>query len=621
MLDSLRSFAGSPIGIIVFGALIVGLLFFGLGGFGGTGAVATVGSQQITQQQFADAYDQQIRQLGFITPARALAEGLPQQVVNGLVQAAALADQADNLGMGLTDAAVAQAIAADPFFQSDGVFNPATLDNYLRQTGLTERELIDDFRAGMITNQLLVAVRGSEAIMPESYRRILNDYFGEQRVVRYAVLSPAMLEPGADPTDEELLTYYEENPDRWQVGETRQVMMLELSPRVLADLDAVTDDEIRAEYDARARQAERRNVWQYVFTGRDGATAAERAASVGAMLEAGTSFDELVAAGEITPNDLGLVSAGGLIDPAMAEAAFAIEAGESRIIEGRFGPTLVHVSEISTGDLPPFEEIAVDIRREIAEGRTFARISDLTTEIDETRDTGAALAEVGRILDLPTREVIFDIAGNDGLGNPVPDLPGGTALVTRIFEADVGAAPAPVAITGTNGGVWFEVLEIMPPRQLELAEIRDRVLEEWRGDTDALRLQSLAESVVGLLQNDEPIEQIETEIGVVFQLSGPLNRTSPPPADATGALVQAAFGGDEGFAATVPGAAEGTLIVQEVVEVITPAFDPAAEQPAETQTTADAIGGDMTFGYVVDLQINTPISVNMSLVRRIIGAE
>jgi peptidyl-prolyl cis-trans isomerase D len=621
MLDSLRSFAGSPIGIIVFGALIVGLLFFGLGGFGGTGAVATVGSQQVTQQQFADAYDQQIRQLGFITPARALTEGVPQQVVNGLVQLAALADQADGLGMGLTDAAVAQAIAADPFFQSDGVFNPAALDNYLRQTGLTERQLVDDFRAGMIRNQLLVAVRGSDATMPETYQRILNDYFGEQRVVRYAVLTPDLLEPGADPTDEELQTYYDENADQWQIGETRRVVLLELSPRILADLDAVTDDEVRAEYDARARQAERRNVWQYVFTAREGVTAAERAAGVTAMLEAGTTFDQLVAAGEITPNDLGLVAIGGLIDPAMAEAAFAMEAGETRIIDGRFGPTLIHVSEISTGDMPAFEEIASDIRREIAEGRTFARISDLTIEIDETRDTGAALQEVGRILELPTRAVVLDIGGNDGLGDAVEDLPGGNALLTRIFEADVGAAAAPVAITGTNGGVWFEVLEIIPPSQLELAEIRDRVIEAWHRDTDALRLQSLAESVVGLLETDQPIEQIETEIGILFQLSEPLSRISPPPADASGALVEAAFGGGEGFAATVPGAAEGTLIVQEVAEVISPEFDPAAEPPAEIQTTADAIGGDMTFGYVVDLQINTPISVNMTLVRRIIGAE
>ena len=623
MLDSLRSFAGSWVGIGVFGAIIAGLLVFGLGGFGVSNVVANVGSQQISAQEFVDAYDQEIRQnFGFVTPTRALAEGIPQQVVNGLVQIAAMANQAAELGMGLSDTVVAETIAANPGFQAeDGVFNPTLLDNYLRQTGLTERELIDDFREGMIRNQLLVAVQGAEPTMPAAYQRILFDYFGEQRTVRYVVLSPEILDPGAEPTEEELIAYFEDNAVQWGVGETRRVVLLELSPRILADLDAVSEEEIRAEYDARSRQAERRNVWQFVFTDADEATAAERAAAVSAQISAGATFEELVNAGDITPNDLGLVNVEALIDSAMAEVAFAMDAGETRIINGRFGPTLVHVSEIGVSDLKAYEEIEEEIRREIAEGRTAARVSSLTIEIDETRDTGAELIEVGQLLDLPTRVVEFDLQGNDPIGNPVEDLPVGNALLTRTFEADVGAAPAPVGIPGTNGGVWFEIVEITPPRQLELGDVRDKVVEAWRLDSDALRLEALAQSVVVLLENNEPIEQIEAQIGITFQLSDPLTRASAPPAGATNASVQAAFGGAEGFTVVVPGATTGDLVVQEVTEIVTPEFDPAAEQPGETQATADNITSDLTFGYVFDLQLRTPVTVNQTLVRQLIGAQ
>ena len=160
-----------------------------------------------------------------------------------------------------------------------------------------------------------------------------------------------------------------------------------------------------------------------------------------AQLAAGSTFEELVSAGAISPNDLGLVNIEALIDPAMAEVAFAMAADETRIIDGRFGPTLVHVSEIGVSDLAAYEEIEDEIRRQIAEGRTAARIAGLTIEIDETRDTGAELTEVGQLLDLPTRVVEFDLQGNDPTGNPVEDLPGGNALLTRAFEADVGAAP------------------------------------------------------------------------------------------------------------------------------------------------------------------------------------
>jgi len=623
MLDSLRSFAGSPIGIIVFGALIVGLLFFGLGGFGATNVVANVGGQQISMQEFADAYQAEVNANygGFLTPTRAVTEQVPDRVVAGMVQLAAVADQAASLGMGVSDEAVIEALTKDPSFQSDGVFNPSLLENYLRQTGLTERDLIEEQRTRMLQVQLLLAVRGAEPAMPNAYQRILSDYFGEQRTVRYAILSPDMLEPGADPTGEDLATYFQENADQWQAAETRRVVLLELSPRTLADLDAVTDEEIRAEYDARAREAERRHVWQYIFAATENATAADRAAAVTALLEAGATFDELVANGEFTPNDLGVVGAGDLIDPAVAETAFAIEAGEARIITGRIGPTLVHVSEIAESELPPFEELADDIRREIAEGRTFTRISDIAIEIDETRDTGAELTEVGALLDLPTRTVEVDINGNTALGEPVEDLPAGNALLTRIFETDVGAAPGPVNIPGNPGSVWFEVVEINPPRPLELDEVRDRVIAAWREDTDALRLQSLAESVVALLDNDEPIEQIEVTIGITFQLSEPLARASTAPEGTTAALVQAAFGGEEGFTATVPGSAAGTLVVVEVAEIATPTFDPAAEQPEETETTALYFSSDMTYGFVVDLQLRIPVSVNRQLMYQIIGAN
>jgi peptidyl-prolyl cis-trans isomerase D len=621
MLDSLRSFAGSPVGIVVFAGLIVGLLFFGLGGFGATSVVASVGGQQVSQQEFASAYTEQTRQMGLVTPTRAVAERIPWQVAGGLIQLAAIADRADQLGMGLSDIAVAEAVAANAgFLDDDGNFNPTLLENYLRQTGLTERELIDLFRDGMIRNQLLLAIRGVEAAMPLAYQRVLSDFFGEERSVRYAVLTPDLLESDAEPTEEELLAFYEDNVDRWQIGEIREVVLLELSPRALADLGAVTDEEIRAEYDARARQSEQRNVWQFVFTAVEGVTAADRAAAVEAELEAGATFDDLVAAGTIAPNDLGMVNRDGLIDPAMSDAAFAMEVGDTEIIDGRFGPTLVHVSEVTAGDLPLFEELADDIRQEIAESRTFSEISALTVEVDETRDTGAELTEVGDMLNIPIRTVAFDIRGNDRLGEAVEDLPVGTALFTRVFEADVGAAPAPVAIPGTNGGVWFEVLDITPPQQLALEEIRDRVVDAWREESDALRLQALAESVVGLLQADEPIEQIQADIGITFLLSEPLTRASAPPEGATPELVQAAFGGPEGFAAAVAGVEPGTLIVIEVADVTTPDFDPTAEQPLETDTAAAYLLEDLTFGYVNDVQNRTPISFNETLMLQIIGA-
>ncbi len=619
MLDSLRSFAGSPLGIVVFAALIIGLLFFGLGGFTGSTNVARVGGQQVSQQDFADAYNAEMRNVGFITPTRAWEAQLPQSVLNNLVQLAAIRDEASRMKMGLSDEAVAEAIAQDPFFQTDGQFNPAILQNVLASEGITEGDLIEEFREGLLRNQIFLAIRGDSTPLPESYRRILNSVYGEQRTIAYAVLTPDLLEEGAEPTEEEIQAYYDDNTDQWQIGEVRTVALLELSPRVLADPDAITDEQVAAEYAARQVENETRNVWIYVFDERDGVPAAEVAENVAAAIEAGQTFDELVEAGEIDPTNLGFVGAGGVNDPAIAEAAFGMEAVGTEIVTGRAGATLVHVSEITLGDLPPLEEIADDIRQELAEEQTTGTLFDLATAIDEGREAGQTLVEVGEAMGLPTRIVSFDEDGNDGLGEPLADLPGGNALLTRAFETDVGTAASPINLTTPGAALWFEILEVAAPRQLDLDEIRNRVVEAWQADSEQIRLDLLAESVAGLLNDGVSTEQIEADFGVTFLTSEAFTRTSSPPPQTTASAIQAAFSGPLGYVATIGNAGGNGRVVLRVTDVVTPDFDPAAEPLPEITNIAGTISDQLALTYIFDLQLRIPLSVNMDLVQQIVG--
>lgn len=619
MLDSLRSFAGSPLGIVVFAALIIGLLFFGLGGFTGSTNVAQVGGQQVTAQEFADAYNAEIRNVGFITPTRAWESQLPQSVLNNLVQLAAIRDEAATMKMGLSDEAVAAAIARDPFFQTDGQFNPAILQNVLVSEGMTEADLIEEFREGLLRNQIFLSIRGNTLPLPESYRRILSSVYGEQRTIDYALLTPDMLDEGAEPTEEEIATYYDDNADQWQVGEVRTAAILELSPRILADPDAITDEEVATEYAARQVENETRDVRIYVFDERDGVPAAEVADNVAAAIEAGQTFDELVEAGDIDPTGLGFVGAGGINDPAIADAAFAMEAGEMEIVEGRAGATLVHVAEVTLGDLPPLEEIADDIRQELAEERTTGALSDLALAIDEGREAGQTLIEVGEAMGLPTRIVSFDADGNDGLGEPLTDLPGGNALLTRAFETDIGTAASPINLTTPGAALWYEILEVAAPRQLALEEIRERVVDAWQADSEQLRLDLLAESVAGLLDDGVSIEQIEAELGVTFLTSEPFTRTSTPPPQTTTSALQAAFSGPLGYVATIGDTTGDGRVVLRVAEVISPDFDPDGDPLPEITTAANAIADQLALTYIFDLQLRIPLSVNMDLVQQIVG--
>ena len=625
MLDSLRSFAGSPIGIVVFAALIIGLLFFGLSGFSGTSSIAQVGSQEITQPEFAQEYDATLRRLSIeqglsFTPSEAEQAQVPDFVLFQLIQRAAFQDNALQLGLSLSDEMVAKAIAALPNFKtSDGVFSPGLVQNYLRATGLTEQELADLQLEQLLRTQVAQAVTAAELALPEIYQRILAEYYGEERVISYTVLTPGLLDDGeaVEPTEEELVAYFQENTADWQAPETRRVGLLELTPEKLADIDAVTDEQAMADYLARQDQfgtPESRNVWQFIFSSQ------AEADLVGARLAEGQTYDDLVAAESIDPTNLGVVTRDELFDAAVAEAAFSLKAGDAVIVEGRAGATLVHVSEVVAGDIEPFEDVADQIRRDIAERLATVAIADLFLQIEDARAGGLILSDVGAMFDLPVETVEFDLRGNGVNGDPFDDLPGGNALFTNAFESDVGLNDAPIRLEGQNAFLWFEVVEILPPREWPLEEIRDRVVERWHEEAAGLRLQGLAESIVGLLENDEPTAQIAAELGVTFQLSEPLLRSSSPPEQASSATVQAAFGGPLGFVTVIPDAAGDGLVVQQVVSITTPDTGPESEPIAGVAATSLNIADEVFERYLLDVRVRIgPISANWSLIRQIIG--
>lgn len=620
MLDSLRSFAGSPLGIVVFLALIFGLLFFGLGSFSGTTGVAQVGQERVSAQEFSDAYNAELGNIaGIVTPTRAWEQGLPQNVLSNLIQQAAIRDETSTMKMGLTDEGVATTIAADPFFQADGQFDPTVVQRIMLSQGMTEAELIDDFRESILQNQLFLAIRGDAPVLSETYRRVLAEFYSEQRTIEYAVLTSDILDDGPEPTDEELQAFYDDNLDQWQIDEVRTVVLLELSPRVLADPSTVADEDVAAAYEARQVAAETRDVWIYVFDDRGELTAAESQAAVALAIDNGQTFDELVAAGDIDPTSLGTVGAGEINDPAIADAALDLQAGEMRIVDGRAGATLVHVVEIALGDLPPIEEISDEIRQELAEERTVGALAELGAAIDEGRESGQTLVEVGEALALPTFVVEFDPEGNDGVGNPITDLPGGNALLTRAFEADIGTASSPVSLGVPGAAIWYEVMAIAEPRQLGLDEIRDRVRDEWRVDSDLLRVEVLAESIAGLLNDGVSTADISAELGVTFLTSEPLSRASQPPPQTALTALQATFAAPLGGVATVANDIGDGRVVLRVSEILTPDFDPDNELSPEVVDIAEGIANEVGFAYLNDLQDRIPITVNETRIREIVG--
>ena len=110
-----------------------------------------------------------------------------------------------------------------------------------------------------------------------------------------------------------------------------------MTPEEIGKWSEVSDDDAKKIFEDAADKLgtpEQRQVSQIVFPN------VEEAAAARSRLAGGTSFEDLAKERGLNPSDidLGMVAKSGIIDPAVADAAFSLPSGDvSQPVQGRFG--------------------------------------------------------------------------------------------------------------------------------------------------------------------------------------------------------------------------------------------------------------------------------------------
>ena len=182
--------------------------------------------------------------------------------------------------------------------------------------------------------------------MPKAWLEAVNEFQNQQRNIEYVTLGPAQAGDIPAPTPEQLSKYFEERKIMFRAPEYRKIEVIAVTPEELGRWMEISEADIKAEFDARRNRyvtPERRHVEQIVFPTMQEAEAAE------ARIKDGLSFAALAAERGLKDKDfdLGTVSKIEIIDPAVADAAFALKDGEvSAPVQGRFGAVIVTVTKI-----------------------------------------------------------------------------------------------------------------------------------------------------------------------------------------------------------------------------------------------------------------------------------
>lgn len=623
MLSALRNAAGTWVAKLLLLLLVVSFAIWGISGslvtgFGGN-SVVTAGGTSVSPIEYRLAYDRQIavmsQQFGArLSREQAKALGIEEQVLGQLVAGAVLDEQANELGLGLSQDKLAQLTMDDPAFKGPGgQFDRQQFEYVLRQIGMRPEDYLENRGQVAIRQQIVEAVSdGLKA--PDTFLRAVALYRGEDRTAEYIVLPKSLVEPIEEPADAALSTYFEDNKQTYAAPEYRKIAYITLVPEKIADESAITDAQVKDDYDkniARFTTPETRTIEQLVFPNKEAAQTALDS------IRAGATFDSVVTAQGKTAADtlLGAFAKDKVPDQAVAEAAFGLQANEvSPIVEGAFGPVLVRVTAVTPQVVKSLAEATPEIRKDLALAEANRVLLDVRDNYEDGRAAGESLREAAAklSLDVATIEAV-DRAGQRPDGSVVNDLPQSKELLQAAFEAEAGLENAAVNI-GSTGYVFYEVEDITAARDRTLDEVKAKVVTDWKAAEAEKRLAAKAADVEKRLKDGATLDTLATELGVEKQTKRGLKRESDD-GDFGRPGVAAIFGVAEGGSGLVAAPTGDAQIVFNVTEVFEPAGADASSVPEDAQKNfASGMGDDLLDQLVAKLQGEYGVTVNRSAI-------
>lgn len=596
--------------------ILMAMLILGLGGFGVinlSGSVRTVGSvgeEKISVQQYGRALQEELRNIEARTGQRlsladAQARGIDKGVLGQLIGAAALDNEARQIGLSMGDEILRRQILQIPGFKGpDGKFDRESYKFALSQTGLSESEFEDEMRRESARSLLQGAIIAG-ASMPETYLDTLMGFIAERRNFTWAVLDantmPVVL---LDPTEEQLIAYHDNHKSDFTTPAMKKLTYVWLTPDMLLDKVEVDDASIVAQYEANKAEymrPERRLVERLAFADTEAASAAK------ARIETGeTDFEAIVTERglQLSDIDLGDVTKEEL--DAAGGAVFNAAVGD---VVGPFdtnlGPALFRVNGILAAQETSLEDARQEIRDDLAADRARRQIETVTEQIDDLLAGGATLEEL-------VTEAHMQLATLDWHADA--DAPVNGFAAFRDAAEAVAEGDYPQVIRLDDGGIAALRMEgIVDPRLQPLDEVRDAVIEGWKAEQTATALKALADDLVTQLATTGDM----AALGLTAQVETGVTRQQFVTGAPAGFLTKV-FEMNKGDVAVVAG--DQLVTIVRLDDVLAPDADNPDVQMIRKQLSQDvaaSLAQDLYAAYASEIQARAGIMLDQAAINAV----
>lgn len=596
----MQSWAGKAVLVIT----LIPMAFLGVQSFSGGGQIAPnqivkVGDTAIDTATFqSEVNNYRARLLEQVDGSLINDKALNDEVLDSMIDRALLENQAQFFGMTVSDDAITRLLQADPtFHDANGKFSNDVFAQYLQSRGMTKDMLFTMFRTQLSLRQLTSSILGT-AVYPDSQISRLIDLQTQSReawVVRYnwqdfadkVTVSPAEIE-----------TYYNANKKDMIQSPSVDLAYVTLSDADIK-VDAVSEDEIRAEYQASLQgQGDGRQLSHILLTGDN---AERRAKDIKAKLDAGESFEALARAHSDDPTGESGGDIGSYNPAFFGDSSSAVEnaisgltaGGVSEPVQTGFGYHIFKVTKM--GDAPSLDSMRDELTKRATERKRANAMNEMITKINTMATDSMGISDIAQETGLTARSIKGYTKDNNTSELSAP------VVVSAAFDdfaiSDQSVSPN---ITLADKTVWVQPTNYQDARELTLAEASEQI----KATLTKQKAIKLALDTANARAKEDPATLTKSA-----QRLGVVTRQSPEllPAERASLFVHNKDGMSAWVVETDAGA---SVMVGDKAQSTATAQISDAERLSASQIIRDNVGQDQLQDYLHYLRDTKEVQIN-----------
>ena len=457
---------------------------------------------------------------------------IQNKAMDTLVARTLLLQQAEELGISLSDAQIEQMVAQQPNFQENGKFSESLYANYLRSVGMTSQALIANLRQDHALKMLTSTFIDYALVSKSDIEQIAN-LQTEQRTLHLASIKLDEYKKNVKVTAQEVAAYYNKHQNSFKQVASVDVDYVVLTPANVAPAyTQVTEAELQQAYatfvDAQKKDA--KPLVKHILIAADTRSDAEAkklATEVAAKIKAGMSFAQAAAQ---YSDDTESKAKGGVVEAyvkgvfgdAFDQAVASLKSAQvSAPVKTQYGYHLIE-TEAAAIKLPSFETEKPRLMAELQKNKSANAFSDTVNGLNEMVVGSDALDVVAQEVKGVTVQSIKGMT----LATQHPVLSDANVKV-KLFNDDVknGDRNASSSIQLANGDtVWVKVRNYHAAGVQTLAEATPRVkaklIEQKAVDAAKAKIQTALNSF-----KSQPAATVLAQSKIAFESAGVFTRS------------------------------------------------------------------------------------------------